>query len=307
MATLDDAAEALVVKLRGLDSEIEESEHRLDELRGQIETTSHEVDREWTALTEAVTSFLEKVHEEQDRLGQETQQALQATADTQQAVATSGAEARSEIAESQAHLDALAQHAAGLQPAVESLASEAGEVPAHSLTERAAQIEQELAHALDEARDFLRNEVVHEIEQVAQEIRERCQALRTVLAEEYTVALQAAFDEWESKVEELEEYVSTQGFVASHDHARAYVDYAAGECQTGYGEQLDGIRQVVEALGGQLEELAAEARRSGDTVVAQTGTDLTGGLDGTRDAVADTLSALGSVRDVLGSYTFVQM
>jgi len=305
VATLDDAAEALVVKLRGLDSEIEESEHRLDELRGQIETTSHEVEQEWTALTEAVTSFLEKVHEEQDRLGQETQHALQVTADTQQAVATSGAEAGSEIAESQAHLGALAQHATGLQPAVESLAAEAGEAPAHSLGERADQIEQELAHALDEARDFLRNEVVHEVEQVAQEIRDRCLALRTALAEESTAALQAAFDDWESKVDELEEYVSTQGFQASHQHAHDVVEYALGECQTAFTEQLDQLRQVVEVLAGQLQELTAEVQGSGDTVVVETGAELGMGLDGTRDAVANALSALSSVRDLLASYSFV--
>ena len=33
MATLEDAAEALVVKLRGLDSEMEESEDKLEDLR----------------------------------------------------------------------------------------------------------------------------------------------------------------------------------------------------------------------------------------------------------------------------------
>ena len=40
---------------------------------------------------------------------------------------------------------------------------------------------------------------------------------------------------------------------------------------------------------------------------AQTGTDLAGGLDGTRDAVANALSALGSVRDLLASYSFVEV
>ena len=35
MTTFEDAAEELMVKLRGLDSEIDESEHTLEELRGR--------------------------------------------------------------------------------------------------------------------------------------------------------------------------------------------------------------------------------------------------------------------------------
>jgi chromosome segregation ATPase len=231
VATLDDAAEALVLKVQGLDSEIEESQHRLADLRGRLEATAHEVEQEWTALTQAVAAFLEKVHEEQQRLDQDAQQALQAMADVQQAAATTGAEANSEIAGGGAHLDALTQHANTLHTNVESLATEAGETPAHNLAQRAAQIEQDLVHALEEARDFVRNDVVHGIEEVAHEIRDRCQALRTTLAEEHAHALQGAFDHWESKLGELEEYVKTHGFLASHDHAHAYVDYALGECK----------------------------------------------------------------------------
>ena len=36
MTTFEDAAEELMVKLRGLDSEIDESEHTLEELRGRV-------------------------------------------------------------------------------------------------------------------------------------------------------------------------------------------------------------------------------------------------------------------------------
>ncbi len=245
------------------------------------------------------------MHDEQDRLGQETQQALQAAADAQQAVATNGGEAHSEIAEGGAHLDALAQHATDLHGSVETLTTEGGEAPAHNLAQHAAQIEQELVHALEEARDFVRNEVVHGIEEVAHDIRDRCHALRSTLAEEHTNALQAAFDEWESKIEELEKYVSTRAFQASQQHAHDVVEYAVAECLTAFAQQLEPLRQIVEGVVGQVQELAAEAQRSEDAVVATGGTDLAGGLDGTRDAVANALSALGSVRDLLASYSFV--
>jgi hypothetical protein len=305
VATLEDAAEALVVKIRGLDSEIAESQHTLEELRGRIDATLHEGEREWMALDAAVSSFLDKAREERAWLAREAQQAAQAAAAAHQAVATHGASARSEITEGRAHLDAFAQQATALQPAVESLIAEAGEAPARSLAQRAAQIAQELAHALEEARDFLRNEVVQGLAQVVQEIGDRCQTFRAMLAEEHTAALQAAFDEWEAKVDALEEYVSTEGFTGSHDHARAYVDYALGECRTAYDEQLDGVRRMAEALTAQLQELAAEAGRVAEAVVAEVGGELLGRLDDTSEAVASAASALGSVGDLLASYSFV--
>ena len=307
MATLEDAAEALVVKLRGLDSEIEDSEHRLQELRGQIEGAAHDVEQEWTALTEAVSSFLIQVHEEQDRLDQGSRQALQAAAEAQQAVASAGAEARSEIEQGQARLQAVTQHATALKHPVESLAAEAGEAPAHSLAQRAAQIEQELAQALEEARDFIRNDVVHALEQAVENIRDRSQAVRQALAQEHAQALQAVFDEWQSKVVELEEYVSAQGFAASQQHAHGVVEYALGECRTGLAKHLDEARQVVEVLIGQLQELAAEVRGSGEALVQQAGSELGHGLEAARDAVNDALAALGSTRDRLASYSFVEM
>jgi uncharacterized phage infection (PIP) family protein YhgE len=307
VATLDDAAEALVVRLQGLDSEIENSEHQLQDCRSRIEAVSHEVEQEWTALGEAVASFLTRVHEQQDRLGQETQQALHAAADTQQAAAATATEAQSEIAEARGQLDGLAHHAAGLQPIVESLASGAGEAPAHALAQRAAQIEQELTQALDDARDFLSNEVVHGLEQLAHDIRERCQAVRTTLAEQATHALQAAFDEWESKLGELEAYVKTKGFLASHDHARAYVDYAAAECGLLVGEQLDRLRPMIDGTGSQVQELASQVQTSSGLLAADSGSELVKDVDAGRESAVSAVSALDSVRNSLASLRFVQI
>jgi len=307
VGTLEDAAEALVVKLKGLDSEVDESEHKLEALRGRIEGTSDDVEQEWSALTEAVSSFLGTMRNEQERLHQETEETLQAAGESRQVIHENGAQARSEIAEGRSLLDALAQHAAGLEPGVESLVVEAGEAPARSLAERAGEVEQELTRVLEEARDFLRDEVVTGLEEVAEDIRDRCQDLRRTLAEEGPAALQAAFDDWESKVDELEAYVSTQAFVASHEHAHAVVDYALGHGQAVCEQELERLRPLLEVLGGQLQELAAEVERSGEAVAEQSGTELVRELDDTRQGIATALSALGSVRDRLATYTFVQI
>jgi len=307
VATLDDAAEALVIKLRGLDSEIEESEHRLQELRGQIDGTVHDVDQEWAALTEAVSTFLTRIHDEGERLEQETRQALQAAAQAQQALASAGAAGRAEIAEGKGRLEGLAQHATALKQPLESLASQAGEAPAHSLAQRAAHIEEELQHAMAEARDFVRNDVVHSLEELAHDVRERGQAVRAVLAEECTSALQGTFDEWTSKVDELEQYVKAQGFLASHEHARNYVDYALGECGLFVQEHVNAVVAVVERVGTLLQELASHARETEGPLVLEGGHELLAGLEAARAEAAQTVTALDAVKDRLATMSFVQI
>jgi ElaB/YqjD/DUF883 family membrane-anchored ribosome-binding protein len=306
MATLEDAAEELVVRLRGLDSEIEESESKLEDLHERIETAGRDVEKEWTALAEAVSSFLQKARDEQEQLRDQAQETSQAVVDAQNAVAEDGAGMRQEIGEGRAQLEALAQHAAGLNPGVESLAAEAGEAPARSMTERARELEQELNQLVEEARDFLQDEVVSAANDAADEVRQVCETLRSV-TEAAGKAFQQVYDDWESTVDKLEDYVVTQGYEASHQHARDVVEYAIEECDTACHQQLDELQQLVGVLLSQLKEMAAEVERSADQVVAQAGAELLQELDGTHKSASAAVAALDRVKSELAAYAFVEV
>lgn len=307
MATLEDAAEQLVVKLRGLDSEIEESDHTLENLRERVETAAGEVERRWADLREVATSLLDKVRDEQEQVQQQGQETAQAVVDAQNAVAAEGAQARQELTEGRGQLEALAQHAAALEPPVESLAAEAGEAPARSLAERARELEQELDTLLQEARDFLQDEVAGAANDAADEIRQMCETLHQSLAEAAAEAFQNAYEEWESTVDKLEDYVVTQGYAASHEHARAVVQYAVEECDKACNQHIDEVQQLVGVLSGQLEELAAEVAQSADRLVAQAGAQLVQELESTARSAAAAVSALDAVRRELAQYSFVEV
>lgn len=305
MATLEDAAEELVVKLRALDAEIEESDQRLEDLRGRVETSAREVEQGWTDLAEAVTSFLDKVREEGEQLDQQTQETLQGVTDAHNALAENATAAQNEIAQANAELDALGQHATSLEPAVESLVAEAGEAPARSLAERARELEQELSKLVEEARDFLRDDVVPAIEQVADDIRERCEELHKTLTGERTEALQEAYDEWENRVDELEAYVLKQGYDASHQHAIDVVEYAMDECETGSLEQVTELQQLVGVLETQLQELATAVATTGGELVEQKGAELKRELDEARDAAVKAVAGLDKIKGELAERKFM--
>ncbi len=307
MATLEDAAEELVVKLRGLDSEIEESEQKLDDLRERVQAAVGEVEQEWTALAEAATSFLEKVREEQEQLDQQVQETLQAVVDAQNAVAQDGGQSRSEIAEGRAQLNALGQHATALEPGVESLTSEAGEAPAKSLADRARELEQELNTLVEEARDFLQDDVASAASDAADEVRQVCETLYRSLAEAAVEAVQDVYQQWESAVDGLENHVVTQGYQASRPHARAVVEYAAEECDTACNQQLDELQQLVGVLQAQLKELAGDVEQSADRLVAQTGAQLLQELESTHKSALAAVAALDGVKQQLAQYSFVEV
>ncbi|HET9316107.1 MAG TPA: hypothetical protein VFQ51_10980 [Vicinamibacteria bacterium] len=304
MATLEDAAAELVTRLKGLDSEIEESQHALEKLRAGTVEISGGVDQEWARLTEAVTSFLDTLREEEERMTDDVREALQATGDARGNVQEDGSEARADIAEAGADLDALAQHATALQPGLESLVTESGEAPARALAARAQEVERELAQALEDARTFLADEGCAALDEVADEIRQRCQALKGFL-EERAGELDAATDEFEHKVDQLEQYVATHAFQASRDHARAVVEWALAEFGHGSDAQLEGLGAVVAEAVAALQELAAEVAGAGVSLAGQ-GAELGSALSGPREAIVGAVSALDSVKELLAGLSFLQ-
>lgn len=307
MATLEDAAEDLVVKLRGLDSEIEESDQKLEALRERVETATREVEQDWTDLREAVTSFLDKVREEGEQLDRQAQETLQAVTDAHNSLSENATAAHDAIAESNGELDALGQHVTSLEPAVESLAAEGGEAPARGLAERARELEQELSKLLDEARDFLRDEVVPAIGQVADDVRERCQNLQRGLADEAAQALQKAYDVWEDELDELEVYVLKEdGYEGSHQHAKDVVEYAMDECETASLNEVEELQQLVGLLEVQLQQTATEVERAGKGLTGQGGAELVRELDQAKDAALKAVAGLDKVKQEMAERSFME-
>jgi chromosome segregation ATPase len=306
VATLEDAAEELVIKLKGLDAEIEESKDKFEGFKKDIDGVTEELDKEWTALAAAATSFGKALAEEQKKLDEQSRETLQALSDAQAAVAQDGGEARNEIGQARGQLDALGEHAKALDTAAESLA-QAGEAPAKGLAERARELDQELTRLFEEARDFVRDEMVPAIEAVATDITTRCQELQNVLAEQLTTSLQESYDEWEAEVDKLEQHVATESFNASHPHVEQCVEAALEECETACGQQVDELKQLVGVLVSQLQELATDVGKSANSLVAEAGAELVRQLGEVHTAGAAAVAALDNVKQTLASYTFLEM
>ena len=307
MVTLEDAAEELVGRLKGLEGEIEESRHTLEELRGGVDRAADDVEREWSVLAQAASSLLETVREGMAHLGEQAEESARTASDAQQALRHDDGELRAEIGAGRARLDALAQQASGWEPALETLATEAGEAPARSLAQRAGEIERELARLLEETRAFLQDEVASSLAQLTQDVRERGEQVRRWLAEEATAALHEGFGGWEAKVDELEAFVEAQAFAASRRNAAAYAEWAMAECAERTAEALDALRALGETLEARLQELAAEVQRGREAVLEPGGTELVAGLEGTAGGMASALQALSAVKELLARYTFVRI
>jgi chromosome segregation ATPase len=305
VATLEDAAEDLVVKLRGLEAEIAESDQKLETLRERMEAAKRDVEADWTDLTEAVSSFLGKVREQEQQLDRQGEDALQEVTDAHNALGENATEARGAISQAAADLDALGQQAAGLEQEVEPLVRDAVEEPAHALEARARELEQELGSLVDEAREFLVGDVVPGLEQLADDVRERCEELRRSLTEDRTEPLQQVFDEWSGRIDELETYVVEQGYGASHQHALDVVEYAMGECETASSQRLQEVAQVVSLLEGQLKQLATEVERAGQDLTERSGARQLRELDEAKEAAERAVSGLDRVRQELAARSFM--
>jgi ElaB/YqjD/DUF883 family membrane-anchored ribosome-binding protein len=306
MTTLDDAAEDLVLKLRGLDGEIAESDHKLEALRGRMEAVPRDLEGDWNDLTDAVKSFLQKVGEEEQELDRHGQLALQAVTAAHNALGENATAARNEMGEAAAALDALGQQAAALQTDVEAMVQDGVAAPADALEERVRELEQELGRLVDEARAFLTEDVVPAVQRVAEDVRERCQELHRSLTEEHAQAMQQAFDEWSDRIDQLEQYVLEHGYAASHQHALDVVAYALRECQSSSRERVAEVTQVVALVEGQLRQFATEVERAGRELADESGSRLLRELEEAQEAALRALSGLDHVRQELAARSFMQ-
>ena len=304
MATLEAAAEQLLVKLRGLDSEIEESERKLETLTGRVEGVARDVGKDWTSVADAAASLLDRLRDEHARLHTQELQTAQAVNEAHGALSEAAAQARVEAGEGRAGIESVARHASALESDIDSLAAEAAEAPARSLAERLQELQHELGQLVEEARDFVRDDVTPAAEQVADEMREACEDVRRRLVDETAAALQEAFDEWDSKMAGLEDYVMTQGYKASHQHASDVVEYAVEECDKASRRHLDDLQQLIAVLLEQL-ELAAEVGESSRALVTKAGAELLQGVEETRSSSANAVAALDRVKQQLASLSFV--
>ncbi|MET0552834.1 MAG: hypothetical protein ABW221_07345 [Vicinamibacteria bacterium] len=306
MVTFEDAAEELVVKLRGLDAEIEESDRKLEALKERMIRAKDDLGEDWDDLADAVQSLLEKVHDEGEQLKAKGDQALQAVADAHGALEGKTAEARHDVELAAGQLDALGQHAAAVDPAVESLVEDALEHTAHALEQQVRELEQQLGALLDGARDFLTNDVLPSVERLGEDVGQRCAALARALTEDHAGALQEAFAEWSAQLDQLEGYVLEQAYATSRQHAQGVVEYATEAWQTESRARLDDLTLVVSLLEGELRHFADEAERAGRALVEQGGERLVRELDEARTAAERAVSGLDRVMQELAARSFTE-
>jgi phage-related tail protein len=305
MAIFEDAAEQLVVKLKGLDGEMEQARQRISDIKDHLQSVCDDFDEHWQEMAEKVASVVAKVGDESEETSQSVDEGLSALAEAKGTVEGGGQEVEAELASAQEGVRAYGEHATGMEEPVETLVVDGVEVPAQALAQRAQEVEGELQQALSEAREFLTDEVGGTLKELQDEIRERCEELHTTLTVECANALQSAFDDWSSKMDEVEELVEQQAFTAAPPHAGENVTYALTACSDAQAQQLATLRDLVNGLVGVLDELKTEVGEAATDVAVEGADALAQGMDGLRQSLASAGTALDSVRDLLASYSFV--
>lgn len=305
MATLEQAAEALVVKLKGLDGEIAASETKIEAMREEVEKGVGDVAAAFEATRTAADAFLAKVAQGHAALDDQAEHAVEAASDAKSALTADAEASRHELEE---RTDALAETArilADTGSALEKTADEAALDPARTLASRARALEQELAELVREAVAFVRDEVVTTLDDSAEDLRDRSSATQERLAEETVQSLQAAYDAWERGLATLEDQLETQSAAIGQMPVRAAVEQALAMCGAASGARVESLKQVVAVLASQVQEMAAAASASADELVDRTGQDLLAELEATRLAAVSAALALDGVRGTLAAYSFV--
>jgi hypothetical protein len=145
------------------------------------------------------------------------------------------------------------------------------------------------------------------LQDVQEQIEDHVSELRDTLVTECGNALQAAYDDWSAKLDEVLDTIEEDAFDAAKDHVQAVVEYALEKCSEAHAKEFDALVEVVDLVDEALSTMKDEVGEC-QTDVGQEGKDaLDTGLQETEQALASALEALDQVRDLLARYTFVSM
>ena len=278
MATLEDAADDLVFKLKGLDSEIEESERQLADLRARIEHVEEAVQQEWEAFEAALSAFIDKVEGQESRLDQAATSSLEEAMEALAAIRPQHVEVRDKLNVGQAELAGLTAMVAAREPELASLADADGLQPAQALQQVADKETAVLAKGAEKVQHFIEDTVPAELEQDAQDLRSEGRHIKDWMANEAASGLQTAFDEWEGKADELEDLVAAQAFFASHAHAQDALTKVLDAFSDRSGDHLDDYVQAAALAAETIRDLTTATETAGQSLETAT-TDLVHSLD----------------------------
>lgn len=306
MANLEVAADELVRKLRTVDGELEQAHDRFSELKQKLGDLGEGLDDDWVELARAVADLVGKAGEELTTIGGEAQESASAVSAVESmgqgaSDAFTGALDGAETGTTQL-ADGITAH--GPQVAA---AAEGGEQLFEALGSQAEEAGQQLQQVLQEARDFLTGEVAAALVTMEGEIADRFAEMRTTLLEECGGALQAAYDEWSSRLDEVIDSVSEDGFEAASGNAKEVVEWALGECAKKHDEEFDRLMQVAEVVREAVATLQQDVTEAVTDVGEEGKNALDEALAETQSALVGMVAALDACRNVMAGYSFCQV
>lgn len=307
MATLETAADELVLKIASVDGEVEEAKERLAKLKELVANQGQQIDQDWIELARQVGELIQKANEERGKIQQDSQQAQAALSQLEASGHTAQDAFDSALEQAEGDVREFEGAIGDQEDPTEQLIEQGVETPLDDLRTGAQEVAEALEQVLDQARTFLEGDVASGLSTMRDELEQRVDALNETLTEECTTALQDAFDDWTEKLEEIEELVNEEGFEAARDHAQEVVDWALAECAGTHQEELDRLADVVEVVEEALNELRSSVGESQTDVGEEGRGALEDAMNETSQALANMTATLDTVKAFLARYTFVEM
>jgi gas vesicle protein len=306
LANLEVAADELVRKLRTVDGGLEQAHDRFSELKEKLGTLGEGLDDDWIELARAVADLVGKAGEELSTLGGEAQESASAVSGVESmgqgaADAFTGALDGAEAGTTQ-----LADGIVARGPQVDA-AAEAGEQMFEALGTQAEQAGEQLAQVLQQARDFLTGDLATALQAMEGEITDRFAEMRTTLVDECGGALQTAYEEWSSRLDEVLESVTDDGFTAAQQNGQEVVEWALAECAKKHDEEFEKLLELAEQVRGAVTTLQEEMVESATDVGEEGRNALEQALSETQAALVGMVGALDACRQVMAGYSFCQV
>jgi chromosome segregation ATPase len=262
--TLEAAAIDAIAKVKSLESQFDESDKAVAELKSLSDRLSSQLD-DWNELRDQVASFKQVVEQEKAELATEAEETAQALAALRAAIDDARAQALEEIEDAQEEVATLGERASAAGNRVgHSLSKLTGTLEA--LAEGAQEVASQLEQNLSDAEEWTRTEVPAQIQKLQEAIEDQVQDLESGIADCKT-ELQGTYDNWDEQIGEVADFVKAE-FEDTATHAREAVEMVVTELGEAVNAAVDDVLEVAARLVTAIDKLTERAREGGSPVEA---------------------------------------
>jgi DNA repair exonuclease SbcCD ATPase subunit len=301
---LDVAAPETLTRIKALDTELGETRQALRAAQEKIEHAAQQLGDDDGRFAEAVDEFGQEVQEQRERLDQQAGETVAALGALTEKVRDAHQQIEEQLSSAQEGVAALEQQLHQMEPDV---ADDFQQVVAAATAAEAAltEVQEQVKEAVSQA-GAAGARAARDLRGLDEIVQNRVDNLEAYIGEMCVPVLEDIGETWGRTIKGVVAAAVSAGATMAQQNLPQVLSGVVEQCRGEHSAALDELAELATRLEGVVQTLSQLAETGGTEIMAASESEVREAQE-TESGLEELLAALLQVKELLASYTFVQM